>query len=115
MCKTSKVSEMSDEDKARVNYLKTPIKLDLGPVPQMPTKKASGTSSSQGMTDAQFYQSFVDSGLITRNLIGRIVYKGQVLEPEEKVKLDNQMASMGYSPTREAATDEGERYVWKRD
>ena len=34
---------------------------------------------------------------------------------EEKVKLDNQMASMGYSPTREAATDEGERYVWKRD
>jgi len=115
MCKTSKVSEMSDEDKARVNYLKTPIKLDLGPVPQMPTKKASGTSSLQGMTDTQFYQSFVDSGLITRNLIGRIVYKGQVLEPEEKVKLDNQMASMGYSPTREAATDEGERYVWKRD
>jgi hypothetical protein len=114
MCKTSKVGEMSDEDKARVNYLKNPIKMDLGPVPQIPTKKTSATSS-QGMTDAQFYQSFVDSGLITRNLIGRIVYKGQVLEPEEKSKLDNQMASMGYSPTREAATDEGERYVWKRD
>ena len=105
----------STEGGADVKYLRTPIKLDLGAVPQMPTKKASGTSSSQGMTDAQFYQSFVDSGLITRNLIGRIVYKGQVLEPEEKVKLDNQMASMGYSPTREAATDEGERYVWKRD
>lgn len=113
MCKTSKVGEMSDEDKARVNYLKNPIKMDLGAVPQMPIKKTSATSS-QGMTDAQFYQSFVDSGLITRNLIGRIVYKGQVLEPEEKSKLDNQMALMGYTPTREAATDEGERYVWKR-
>jgi hypothetical protein len=105
----------STEGGADVKYLRTPIKLDLGAVPQMPTKKTSGSSDSSSMTDAQFYQSFVDSGLITRNLIGRIVYKGQVLEPEEKSKLDNQMASMGYSPTREAATDEGERYVWKRD
>jgi hypothetical protein len=104
----------STEGGADVKYLRTPIKMDLGQVPQMPAKNTSGTSSSQGMTDAQFYQSFVDSGLITRNLIGRIVYKGQVLEPEEKSKLDNQMATMGYVPTREAATDEGERYVWKR-
>jgi hypothetical protein len=104
----------STEGGADVKYLRTPIKLDLGDVPQMPTKKTSGSSNSSGMTDAQFYQSFVDSGLITRNLIGRIVYKGQVLEPEEKSKLDNQMATMGYVPTREAATDEGERYVWKR-
>jgi hypothetical protein len=104
----------STEGGADVKYLRTPIKMNFGDVPKMPSKKTMATSGSQGMTDAQFFQSFVDSGLITRNLIGRIVYKGQVLEPEEKSKLDNQMALMGYTPTREAATDEGERYVWKR-
>jgi hypothetical protein len=98
---------------ADVNYLRNPIKLDLGPVPQMP-KGTGGKLASEGMTDADYYQSLVDKGLIQRNAIGRIVYKGKVLEQGDKAKLDNQMTKLGYTPARTAATDEGARYVWKR-
>jgi hypothetical protein len=98
---------------ADVSYLRNPIKMDLGQVPQMP-KKQSGAADSQGMTDAAYYQSLVDNGLIERNAIGRIVYKGKVLEPEDKAKLDVQMNKLGYVESRIAATDEGARYVWKR-
>jgi hypothetical protein len=98
---------------ADVSYLRNPIKMDLGQVPQMP-KKQSGAADSQGMTDAAYYQSLVDNGLIERNAIGRIVYKGKVLEPADKAKLDAQMDRLGYVESRIAATDEGARYVWKR-
>ena len=98
---------------ADVNYLRNPIKLDLGQVPEMP-KGTGGKSASEGMTDAAYYQSLVDKGLIQRNAVGRIVYKGKVLEPADKAKLDNQMTRLGYEVSRIAATDEGARYVWKR-
>jgi hypothetical protein len=98
----------STEGGADVNYLKNPIKLDLGKVPEMP-------KNTQGMSDAKYYQSLVDKGLIQKNLAGRVVYNGPVLEPEEKIKLDNQASALGYTPTQKvSATDGGARYVWKR-
>lgn len=99
----------TDGSLADVNYLRNPIKMDLGKVPEMPKK------NSQGMSDAKYYQSLVDGGLIQKNLAGRIAYNGPVLEPEEKIKLDNQALVLGYVPTaKDSATDEGARYVWKR-
>ena len=115
-CKKGEVKSTTgttDGSLADVNYLRNPIKMDLGKVPEMPTKN-TGALDSQGMTDADYYQSLVDKGLIQRNLVGRIVYKGKVLETEDKAKLDAQMAKLGYTPARIAATDEGARYVWKR-
>jgi hypothetical protein len=99
----------TDGSLADVNYLRNPIKMDLGKVPEMPNK------NSQGMSDAKYYQSLVAGGLIQKNLAGRIAYNGPVLEPEEKIKLDNQALVLGYVPTaKDSATDEGARYVWKR-
>jgi hypothetical protein len=105
----------STEGGADVKYLRTPIKMNFGDVPKMPSKMTMATSGSQGMTDAAYYQSLVDNGLIERNAIGRIVYKGKVLEPADKAKLDVQMNRLGYVESRIAATDEGARYVWKRE
>lgn len=108
-CSSTKTAGSNDGSLADVNYLRNPIKMDLGKVPDMPNK------NSQGMSDAKYYQSLVAGGLIKKNLAGRIAYNGPVLEPEEKIKLDNQASTLGYIPTiNDSATDKGARYVWKR-
>jgi hypothetical protein len=100
------------------DYMKrNPIKMDLGPVPQMPTKNtsASGASASEGMTDAQYYTSLIDAGLFNATgIIGRTAYNGPALEPSEKQKLDRVLDSMKYAPDTVTATDKGARYVWQK-
>jgi hypothetical protein len=115
---TVKPADNVDNSLALTNdYIKrNPIKMNFGKIPDMPLKTSTIASTvAQGMTDAKYYQSLVDSGLIQKNLAGRIAYNGPVLEPEEKTKLDNQSSVLGYIPTKkDSATDEGARYVWKR-
>jgi hypothetical protein len=100
------------------DYMKRyPIKMDLGPVPQMPTKNtsASGASASEGMTDAQYYDSLIRAGLFNATgLIGRTAYNGPALEPSDKQKLDRVLDVMQYDPSNVTATDKGARYVWQK-
>jgi hypothetical protein len=115
---TVKPADNVDNSLALTNdYIKrNPIKMNFGKIPDMPLKTSTIASTvAQGMTDAKYYQSLVDIGLIQKNIAGRIAYNGPVLEPEEKTKLDNQASVLGYIPTKkDSATDEGARYVWKR-
>jgi hypothetical protein len=127
MCKTSKVGEMSDEDKARVNYLKTPIKLDLGPVPQMPAKNDSSnfiqptdtvtkTLSPTNESGQNFYNRLEGNGNFEDGKFGdkRARYKGNNLNDEDLGKLDEFFRANGYERRRPRITGKnyGEKYVW---
>ena len=74
------------------------------------------TTAAQGdnMTDTQFYNKLVQAGNIHKNLVGRMVYRGPALEPEEKSNLDRQMDDLGYEPARTTGTNKGARYAYKR-
>jgi hypothetical protein len=126
MCKTSKVGEMSDEDKARVNYLKTPIKLDLGPVPQMPAKNDSSnfiqptdtvtkTLSPTNESGQNFYNRLEGNGNFEDGKFGknRARYKGNNLNDEDLGKLDEFFRANGYDRERGRIDKPyGEKYVW---
>ena len=110
----------STEGGADVKYLRTPIKMDLGPVPQMPAKNTSTTSTAPaggGMTDTEFFQSLLDKGYFNKTgIIGRYAYNGPALNPSDKEKIDNILINnYNYSPTVAEPTETGARYVWKRN
>lgn len=106
----------SDGSLTDVNYLRNPIKMDLGQVPEMPKKKTSIASDSNGMTDTQYYTSLINAGLFNATgILGRTAYNGPALEPSEKEKIDRVLGGMGYSPSKLMATDTGARYVWQKD
>ena len=116
--------QMSDEDKARVNYLKTPIKLDLGPVPQMPNKNninqptdtVTKTLSPTNESPQDFYVRLESNGNFNSGKFGRdrARYKGKELNDEDLGKLDEFFRDSGYERRRPRITGKnyGEKYVW---
>jgi hypothetical protein len=103
------------------DYMKrNPIKMDLGPVPQMPTKNtsASGASASEGMTGEDYYTSLLQKGLINpSSFLGRrkVAYNGPVLGQSDIQRLNNFLEGKNYFQTNDEAyklTDAGEKYVW---
>jgi hypothetical protein len=103
------------------DYMKrNPIKMDLGPVPQMPTKNtsASGASASEGMTGEDYYTSLLQKGLINpSSFLGKrkVAYNGPVLGQSDIQRLNNFLEGKNYFQTNDEAyklTDAGERYVW---
>jgi hypothetical protein len=118
-CKQGSVAQTatSTEGGADVKYLRTPIQMNLGPVPQMPSKNTSTASTSGGMTDTEFFQSLLDKGYFNKTgIIGRYAYNGPALNPSDKEKIDNILINnYNYSPTVAEPTETGARYVWKRN
>ena len=116
--------QMSDEDKARVDYLKTPIKLDLGPVPQMPNKNninqptdtVTKTLSPTNESPQDFYVRLESNGNFNSGKFGRdrARYKGKELNDEDLGKLDEFFRDSGYERRRPRITGKnyGEKYVW---
>ena len=118
-CKKGSVAQTatSTEGGADVKYLRTPIQMNLGDVPQMPAKNTStsGAPSSEGMTDTAYYNSLVQNGLFNATgILGRTAYNGPALEPSELQKVNNVLTSMGYVQDRVKATDGGAKYIWQK-
>jgi hypothetical protein len=118
-CKQGSVAQTatSTEGGADVKYLRTPIQMNLGPAPQMPSKNTSTASAGGGMTDTEFFQSLLDKGYFNKTgIIGRYAYNGPALNPSDKEKIDNILINnYNYSPTVAEPTETGARYVWKRN
>jgi hypothetical protein len=96
---------------------RNPYKMDLGPVPELPNfKKTPDSSSSEGMTDTQFYNTLIKAGNFNATgVLGRTAYNGPALEPSELEKVNNVLKTMKYYPDKLNATDTGARYVWQKN
>ena len=114
---TTSTTGKTDSSLADVSYLRNPIKMDLGQVPQMP-KKQSGSAESQSMTGEEYYVSLQQKGFIdTTSFLGRrkVAYNGPVLAQSDIQRLNSFLENRGYYQTNDdkyKLTDTGEKYVW---
>lgn len=114
--KGESTGQMSDEDKARVQYLKTPLTVGGGENLTIP-KYSSNTE-----TNEDFYNRLAANGNFRAGAVGdnRVKYKGTDLNASDLSKLNDYMTSKGYrfikSKDKGAQYDGGEndKYVWQK-
>jgi hypothetical protein len=117
----------STEGGADVNYLRNPIKLNLGPVPQMPSKNNTSSNFNQptdtvtktlsptNESGQNFYNRLEGNGNFEDGKFGdnRARYKGNNLNDEDLGKLDEFFRANGYERERgRIQKPYGEKYVW---
>ena len=117
-CKKGEVTATngSTEGGADVNYLRNPIKLDLGPTPELP-KFSRNTE-----TNEDFYNRLVANGNFKAGEIGnnRVKYKGTDLNVDDLKKLNDFIASNGYKLIKskdkgaQYGGGENDKYVWQK-
>jgi hypothetical protein len=117
-CKKGETAQTagSTEGGADVNYLRNPIKLDLGPTPELP-KFSTNTETSEN-----FYNRLVTNGNFKAGTIGdnRVKYKGPDLNVDDLKKLNDFITSNGYSliKTKDKGAQygggENDKYVWQK-
>jgi hypothetical protein len=101
---------------ADVSYLKNPIKLDLGPTPELP-KFSRNTE-----TNEDFYNRLVANGNFRAGEIGsdRVKYKGTDLNVDDLKKLNDFITSNGYKLIKskdkgaQYGGGENDKYVWQK-
>jgi len=101
---------------ADVSYLRNPIKLDLGPTPELP-KFSRNTE-----TNEDFYNRLVANGNFRAGEIGnnRVKYKGTDLNVDDLKKLNDFITSNGYKLIKnkdkgaQYGGGENDKYVWQK-
>jgi len=101
---------------ADVSYLRNPIKLDLGPTPELP-KFSRNTE-----TNEDFYSRLVANGNFRAGEIGsnRVKYKGTDLNVDDLKKLNDFITSNGYKLIKnkdkgeQYGGGENDKYVWQK-